>query len=90
MMNFQDLSLLQLVQDVLREDISKNQLFSIIFGPSKKSHSFGPKMAYIPQFGPEKHEFEVRFLIRLDLIGVLESGYGKNWILLKKSYLGFP
>ena len=47
-------------------------------------------MAYIPQFGPEKHEFEVRFLIRLDLIGVLKSGYGKNWILLKKSYLGIP
>ena len=47
-------------------------------------------MAYIPQFGPEKHEFEVRFLIRLDLIGVLKSGYWKNWILLKKSYLGIP
>ena len=41
-------------------------------------------MADIPQIGPEKHEFEVRFLIRLDLIGVLKSGYWKNWILLKK------
>ena len=72
---------------MLREDIWKNQLLT---GPRKKCHAFGSKMAYIPQFGPEKHEFEVRFLIRLDLIGVLKSGFWKNWILLKKSYLGIP
>ena len=44
----------------------------------KKSILIDLKIAYIPQFGPEKHEFEVRFLIRLDLIGVLKSGFWKN------------
>ena len=50
----------------LRDDISKLRKKSIKSGRSKKVVQKYFKTYHTPVFGVEKHEFEVRFLIRLN------------------------